>query len=361
MQHTAPQTSAVQAGAGWLKSRPFDLFFIFGTMCIGLMVGGSWFSTQQIFAAVLLVNLWTLGYHHVIATFTRLCFDKATFKKSWWLIFLLLPAVLGAVVLLAQQVGLWIIATIYLYAQWFHYSRQSWGISRAYERNAPAGYVADRSWQTQAAFYIFPVWGILYRSWQHPDAFLTMPIKVLPVTNSVLMLVGAASIALLCMWLARVYADWKKGVLPTAYVCYMFSHFVVFSAGYLLMPTLDSGWLVVNVWHNLQYMLFVWMYNNRNFRAGIDPNAKFLSFLSQQKNAGWYVATTLAMTFAVYLGLRFGVLSAGTPAQVLTAIIVVYMTINFHHYIVDAIIWRMAWIKRVRGSAAPPAPAPTQA
>ncbi|MBI1216474.1 MAG: hypothetical protein GC185_11740 [Alphaproteobacteria bacterium] len=358
MQQTATQTAGsapvtgAAAGGGWLYNRPFDLFLIFGPVLLGLAAGATWFTTQAVFITVLTINLWTLGYHHVIATYTRLCFDKASFRRSWWMIFLLMPVVLGGVIWLAKYAGLWVIATIYLYAQWFHYSRQSWGISRAYERNAPHGYVADRSWQTQAAFYSFPVWGILYRSWQHPHTFLTMPIKVLPVTHDLVILTGMICVSLFGIWLARVYSDWRKGVLPVAYTCFMLSHFATFTVAYILMPNLDSGWIIVNVWHNLQYIMFVWLFNNRNYRAGVNPKAKLLSFLSQTRHAALYFLTTLALTFIVYKGVRLSVASSSADKALMVAA-VIYMTINFHHYIVDAIIWRMSWIRRGREAAAP--------
>jgi len=359
MQQAATQTQATAIaapGAGWLYSRPFDLFLIFGTVLMGLAAGATWFMPHWIFNIVLLANLWLLGYQHVIATFTRLCFDKASFKRSWWLIFLLAPAVLGGVMLLAKFAGLWIIATIYLYAQWFHYSRQSWGISRAYERTAPHGYVADRSWQTQAAFYSFPVLGILFRSWQHPATFLTMPVKFLPVSLGVVSALGAVCAGLFIVWLVRVYSDWKKGVLPVAYTCFMFSHFFTFTVAYLVMPTIDSGWAILNVWHNMQYVMFVWMFNNRKFKDGVKTEARFLSYLSQKRNVVWYFGLSLLLTFIVYAGIKLTLVSTMATASVLTASVIVYMTINFHHYIVDAIIWRMSWIRRERASA-PPAPA----
>ncbi|NJR71545.1 MAG: alpha/beta fold hydrolase, partial [Synechococcales cyanobacterium CRU_2_2] len=38
--------------------------------------------------------------------------------------------------MMAAGLGLWSIVTLYLYWQWFHYTRQSWGISQVYRRKA---------------------------------------------------------------------------------------------------------------------------------------------------------------------------------------------------------------------------------
>ena len=48
---------------------------------------------------------------------------------------------------------------------------------------------------------------------------------------------------------------------------------------------LNHGWLVLNIWHNAQYILTVWLFNNNRFKEG--------------------------------------------------------MAINFHYYVVDAVIWKV--------------------
>ena len=345
---SATSTAVAQGGPGWLYSRSFDSFFIFGIAGLAAITGLVCMYAPSLFMPVMIANVWLLGYQHVIATFTRLCFDKESHRRSRLLIYALFPAILGAVIFLSKTAGVWSLATIYLYAQWFHYARQSWGVSRAYERNAPEGYVADRSWQTQVAFYSFPVWGILYRSWQAPDKFLTLNLKVLPVTHEVVVAAGVISMFFFGLWLVRMYRDWRRKVLPKAYAAYMLTHFGMFALGYLLMPTLDQGWLIVNIWHNLQYVTFVWLFNNRRYRGGIDPNAKFLSSLSQKKNVVSYFLFCILVTTAVY------VLVAYSSMTVLSflPLMVLYMAINFHHYIVDAIIWRMSWIRGGKSAVA---------
>ena len=64
---TAPaQTS------GWLSNKKFDLFFIFGVMLFALSMGAVVSNDKAIFGLVLVLNLWFLGYHHVISTYTKL-------------------------------------------------------------------------------------------------------------------------------------------------------------------------------------------------------------------------------------------------------------------------------------------------
>src|SRR5919106_6081899 len=114
--------------AGWLRSRSFDLWFILGIAAIALLSGAIVVARPSLFGLVLFLDLWLLGYHHVVATYTRLCFDRNSFISHRFLVVWLPPIVLAATIALAVGFGPWVLATIYLFWQCFHYTRQSWGI-----------------------------------------------------------------------------------------------------------------------------------------------------------------------------------------------------------------------------------------
>jgi len=61
--------------------------------------------------------------------------------------------------------------------------------------------------------------------------------------------------------------------------------------------------------------------------------------LSLSKNQFWYYAFCLAISTFVYTALDK--ITSGVGSSTMTLAIVVYMTINFHHYIVDGIIWKV--------------------
>ena len=85
--------------------------------------------------------------------------------------------------------------------------------------------------------------------------------------------------------------------------------------------------------------MFVWWFNNKRFQGKIDPQARFLSTLCQKEHVLGYLAFCLGISSVVYLMLHqtsATLLSTTTVSVVLTA----SMVINFHHYIVDGIIWR---------------------
>ena len=64
--------------AGWLKVARFDLNLIAGTALLALVSGAVVVANPNLFPIVLLLDLWLLGHHHVVSTFTRLCFTKET-------------------------------------------------------------------------------------------------------------------------------------------------------------------------------------------------------------------------------------------------------------------------------------------
>jgi hypothetical protein len=321
----------------WLRSSTFDLWFILGIPALAILTGAIVVWAPQLFVPILIIDLWFLGYHHVIATYTRLCFDRNSFSEQWPLV-ALLPLVAVGTLVAAYVIGIWVIVSIYFYWQWFHYTRQSWGISRAYRGKERAALYED-GWLDQAVFYALPVLGILYRSHQDPGKFIFMDLKVVPVASGVVDVAAVVTLALLAYWAARRLKACWQGRLAAVHTLYMLTHFAIFAVGYLLIADITYGWLVINIWHNAQYILFVWMFNTRRFKDGVDPNAFFLSYISQPGRLWLYLAACVLITGVFYLGV-LGTLNYLFFAGI-SATIVLYQIVNFHHYIVDARIWKV--------------------
>lgn len=323
---------------GWLRSPSFDLIFILGLPALALGAGAVVIAQPALFLPVLLLDLWVLGYHHVVSTWTRLCFDGASFARHRFLILWLPLIVLAAVSALVLGLGAWTVATIYFYWQWFHYARQSWGISQAYRRASLPVTLPEPSWLLTAVTYLVPLWGILHRSGQGPAEFLGMELAVLPVPALAVEAVRALALAALAAWAVFRASAALRGALPVAHTLYMASHFVIFVVAYVLIADLTVGWLVINTWHNAQYVLFVWLQNNRRFEGKAEPGARLLSFISQRRNVFLYFGLCLALSSTLYAAIQSGLTLLNLPA--ITAAAIVYQTINFHHYIIDALIWR---------------------
>jgi hypothetical protein len=323
---------------GWLRNPSFDGALIFGVATLALASGAIAVARPDLFLVLLILDLWFLGYHHVVSTFTRLAFDSESFRQHRFLVIWLPLMVLAGATALVRVAGGWILSTTYLYWQWFHYTRQSYGIERAYRRKS--GDLAVGSERlTRWTLYLVPLWGILYRSYQAPETFLGLDVRLMPVSKGIVLASGIVAAGALAWWLLALGGHLLRGGRMQGASLYLLSHAFVFTVGYVVIQDMDHGWLVLNVWHNAQYILFVWMFNQNRFRQGVDPEHRFLSELSQRSNWPYYFLTCLLISTLVYFGLERS-LTALMPHSTLPLFVVVYQAINFHHYIVDGTIWK---------------------
>jgi hypothetical protein len=335
--------SEIALGSGhrpwpWLRSSRFDLSFILMIPALAVATGLFLVWQPGLFYPVLVFDLWFLGYHHVIATYTRLCFDRKSFAEHWPLMLVLLPLVAIGTLAAAYALGIWIVVSVYYYWQWFHYTRQSWGISRAY-RGKDRGALYEDGWLDQVIFYSMPVLGVLYRSRQDPGSFVGLEMRAIPVPEAMVDVAAVVAIVLLGCWVFRRVQALSEGKLAPVHTLYLLTHFGIFGVAYLAIEDISIGWLVINIWHNAQYILFVWMFNTRRFKDGLDPDARFLSFISQPGRLWMYLLACVGITGIVYLGI-LRTLDALFFAG-LSATIVLYQIVNFHHYIVDSRIWKV--------------------
>jgi hypothetical protein len=331
--------SAQEANSfGWMRSVSFDAAFIVGVMTVALLSGWLCVVNPKLFPVILLLDVWILGYHHVVATFTRLAFDLESYRENKFLITWLPVIVVVLAVAATLALGAWILASVYLYWQWFHYTRQAYGIARIYYRKSNPAHSNRSSLLEQLTIYTVPLYGILYRSWQNPQQFLGMELRVLPTPYWVVRLAGIASVLVVVWWLARQFVAYKRGEMKPGYTLFMLSHLVVFMTGYIFIEEINYGWLCLNVWHNAQYVLLVWLFNNNRFKNGIDPRHKFLSMISQTKYIYIYYAVCVCISTVLYASANkiLGLISfTAFPLALLF-----YQTVNFHHYVVDGIIWK---------------------
>ena len=118
-----------------------------------------------------------------------------------------------------------------------------------------------------------------------------------------------------------------------------------------IRDSITAGWLVINIWHNAQYILFVWWFNNKRFEKGVDPKSQFLSTISQRENLVIYMGICLAISTVVYAVL--GAATSAFTSSTISLTVFALMVLNFHHYIVDGIIWKR---KRMKPKATQPSP-----
>jgi len=323
----------------FMKSVGFDIFFVIGIPVLALITAAVVVIYPSYFSLILTVDLALLGYHHVISTYTRLVFDLKSAKEYWLLLIPLPIAVIISVYLIALNFGVAAIGTIYLHWQWYHYTRQSEGINKAYAIKSKSQQGGNALFN-RFIFYLVPVAAFLMMSSRPNSVFLGMDVWKIPVSYEVAStLIIVASILWVCWLLIQVRALYENtlGILHFAYLIF---HYVIYVIAYVVIEDMTVGWVAINIWHNSQYIAFVWLFNVNKFKNGIDTNKLAISWLSQERNWPVYLLVCLTITFIIYSVVDE---AAGYFSNIttLSLIIIFYQTINFHHYIVDSQIWKL--------------------
>jgi len=322
--------------AGWLRNRDFDLLLIGGLTAVSLAAGGLIAMMPAALGLILLADNWLLGYPHVTATFVRMAPDKHGLKTHRFLVFALPFLVVAAVAGLALGFGIALVATIYFYWQWYHTLRQSWGVSQLYRRKSNV-LVREHPLFTEGLFSLVALWGLLHRLTTAQDYFIypTLPLWVPHVPALLADGVGALAIAGLCWWGISRVRDVMVGELPLAHTLFSASHYLIFIVGYVVMDNVAGGWVVTNIWHTAQYLMLVWMFN-QNAVAKAPADGWFFRF-TQRNRAPLYFLLCLSVAFPVYYVVN-NAFFWGTSSLILA--VIANQTLNFHHFIVDAVIWR---------------------
>ena len=156
---------------------------------------------------------------------------------------------------------------------------------------------------------------------------------------------AAAVIAcgLLIAWMVQQVTRLRASTTGIAHGLYVLTHVGIFSVAYVAIAEINYGWLVLNIWHNAQYILLVWFYNNNRFKRGVEKDHWLISTLSQHRNKVYYFAFCLGISTVFYwlLSNFLNAMSTSIAVSSAVTILTAYQIINFHHYIVDSQIWKV--------------------
>lgn len=319
----------------------FDLFYVILLPVICIVVGYAVAQSSDLFELALLLNLWLLGYHHVIATYTRVAFDTKSVREHRYEVLVLPFLVVAAVTCMITVWGAWLVGTVYLHWQWYHYTRQSEGVAKSYLMKCENHQGVQSTWRWfRAAFYIVSVAPFLMAATRDTHKFLGHQVWMPPLDAGFMKWFAFAYVlAVIVMFviLIRWLVEKKTTML---HVAYLVGHALIYGYAYGVCENLDEGWLALSMWHNTQYLLFVWMFNRKRFKNGVDASHPLVSYLSQPGRAMMYFLITMLVTLVVY-GLLHQIIVSFMAGFVFQATVVAYQTLNFHHYIVDSRIWKL--------------------
>ncbi|GLS27941.1 hypothetical protein [Marinibactrum halimedae] len=317
----------------------FDSFFVVILPVIAISSAVFVSINPSYFDLVLLLDLSLLGYHHVISTYTRLAGSWESNKLNKALTLYLPPFVLFVVFSLALIGSVWLIATVYLHWQWWHYTRQSEGIAKSIKyksQSTESGPVLFH----RLVFYITPITTFAYMSSLQPDAFLYMDVVTLPIPAEMVYGLAAINIILMIAWGCWLIWALYSQKVSLNYALYHLSHHAIFVVAYVAISNINYGWLAINIWHNFQYILFVWHFNTKTINNTVNSGNKLLFWLFKPSRWYLYFGVCLVAT-ALFYGLVDAGISVLTVYTTLPLTVVVYMAINFHHYVVDTYIWKL--------------------
>ena len=327
-----PHANAMRAGL--LARHPgFDGLLIAGTLALALGMAAMASISPAMLLAIVLVDTWLFANPHVMATLTRIGASMADIRRHRFLIFGLPVIVLVGVVATALAFEVAGLFTLYFCAQSYHVARQSFGIARAYRRSGMHPFRQDRL--AEALIYLIAAWGLLARCAQAPETFLGYPIQLPAVPAQAANAMGVAAIACSACWLWRQARLALTGNIDWRHDGFVASHAFTCFVAYIWITDLTLGWLLINLWHNLQYLLFVWVQNIRRERQ---TQADKASETGLWKNAARYGGVCLALGSMLYLAIDW----AGTQLLWLglPTVLIAHFTLGFHHYLVDGVIWK---------------------
>lgn len=276
------------------------------------------------FAALLILDMWFLGYAHVAATFLRV-FDLplSSAQRRFVGVDLVLVSFALAALLSLRGTAIYL-SSAYLYWQWFHYVRQGYGMTKLVDSR-------DRMVARSAYVLLYSASGAAFcAALSRSDGTFLGAAVMLPPSW---LLEGLAVVSAIVAGAAGLVGIRLFRGVSSLGPQFLLSSLLVLCLSYSLLP-LGFAWLVVNVWHNTQYLLVVRFW---------PPKAEAVPILTRRSDAALkefalFLAMCLVIAWVLY-GV-FNSLLMSSPLAGGVWILSFYMAVNFHHYLVDALIWR---------------------
>jgi hypothetical protein len=327
-QHPPTANAAGRTTAGhWIYSAGMDFWAIHGG-CGLIVLPVVALSTRDFdfFPAAIMLYALTLGLPHLAATHVRLSLDGDCRSRFAWLRTFAPLAIIGAVAVVLYVLNM----MPYLVLAWFglqtwHANRQNFGIMRRYMRMAGSAPESAVNRCAEALVELFPWATVLYAALYQETRYLGYPITFPPLDwlRPIALPFWAFNVCLLVAYVVLEIRQKTIGKFVPGRLLCCISGCVVNYLAWVYVDDISWGYLVVSVWHALQYITYV-----HGFRSQPPAGADTVR-LSLVK----HLAIIFAGGVAMFLGLN--VLRTMIPVFA-----VFHLSLNFHHYLSDALIWR---------------------
>ncbi len=287
---------------------------------------------------------------HLISTWSRVYFDPREWKGRPFLL-VGVPLMIAAFVVFATvflgPLGTRILNSAILYWATWHFVAQNWGILRIYQRKSgePESSIAMRI--EKPLLLIFVLWCLLHRIYTGPRQLFGTEVLYVALPGPLVEgLLGPIAFLFAVYVFERFrnrHQSWAKAsYLRTAFLgCAVIGFFVPFR----FITTDDtSAFAAAACWHGFQYLGIVRHYHRTTWKAGVDPDARIVSWLGQPGYArgAMYFAFLLALAGLVYGVVYLGAfITQGKGWDAYTWGGVVWITLTLSHYWVDGVIWKL--------------------
>jgi hypothetical protein len=319
----------------WILSPGKDLALFLGVTLMTLL---PWLAVERfgvppyyVLVAVALVN-----GPHLISTWTRVYLPRSErFARPvyYWVV----PALALAFAIACYgtgEPGPTLARTVIFYWASWHFVAQSWGVLRIYQRKheVPMPLVRLEKALIFLPAFFFVAHRVFTGPWQLFGAEIFHPRLPAWVPNGL----GLACLVLALVYLIR-FRPGAAGAAAYARPFYLGMNAIGFAVPYLFIHNGTAAFSAAALWHAAQYIAIVWYFNHRRWHAGVDPDARALSWASQPGRGAAYVALLAVGAVGVYscvfVASRF---CWGFQRWALA----VWTGLTLGHYFLDGVIWK---------------------
>jgi hypothetical protein len=318
--------------SAWMVSPAIDLVLFVG---VTLTTIGPWLASDLFHVPgwYVLVAVAFANGPHLISTWTRVYLPRRErFRRPlhYWLI----PGALAAFAIVCNigaGLGPTVTRTMIFYWASWHFVAQSWGILKIYQRKH--GAVGSVEGHLEKALIFLPaLWCVLHRLYTGPWELFGVEIWHVRPRAWMVNGLGAAVVTLALVYLPRI------GRVHPIRVAYLAFNALGFVMPYLVIKDGTSAFAAAALWHAVQYIAIVWLYNRRRYAGRIDADARVISWVSQPGRSAAYVALIAVCAAGVYtvafVASRFARVRFDELAMTL------WTALTLGHYYLDGVIWK---------------------
>jgi hypothetical protein len=288
------------------------------------------------YKALLLFESIFFANPHLVASYLRAYTDKAETNRYKFYTLLLPLIIFAAIASFIHFLGLnfiWTIGSLYFYWQWWHHSRQSFGIGRKYQANLKGSLEQIDFKLNDLAIWSVAICGIALKSTAARDYYEGIPIRTLHLPAIfVQVIIGITLLLCTAFLLRQVWLLLSKQIIQSNFLIHWMIQSFVFICFFGLLPT-DIGIIAASFWHCTQYMSHVRNHQEVKVSNGLLAQP-FWKAIYPKENWFSYLVFLITISLSLLL-VKLGLSSL----NVLALVFGFSMTITLHHYLLDAVLW----------------------